>query len=236
MQDVAFRTENIQFRKEKYYSPSQKRTSLATLPTGYSGQFGPGVRAWVLALYYADGMSEPKILDFLRTVGLSISAGQIADLLIKDQEPFHAESAAVVQAGLASSPWHHLDSTGTRVNGNNEPCHILCNPLYTAYRPLPAKDRMTLLRVLLGGADPVFEMNDLADGPAAQARREGEVVSPASHAVVARPPIHREPPRRGVGSAPAHLWVHVAQECERGPGDRDLPTSDGLPSGQTAPV
>src|SRR6266516_2709771 len=211
MQDVAFRTENIQFRKEKYYSPSQKRTSLATLPTGYSGQFGPGVRAWVLALYYADGMSEPKILDFLRTVGLSISAGQISDLLIKDQEPFHAESAAVVQAGLASSPWHHLDSTGTRVNGNNEPCHILCNPLYTAYRPLPAKDRMTLLRVLLGGADPVFEMNDLADGPAAQARREGEVVSPASHAVVARPPIHREPPRRGVGSAPAHLRVRCAR-------------------------
>jgi hypothetical protein len=162
MQDVAFRTENIQFRKEKYYSPSQKRTYLATLPTGYSGQFGPGVRAWVLALYYADGMSEPKILDFLRTVGLSISAGQLSDLLIKDQEPFHAESAAVVQAGLASSPWQHLDSTGTRVNGKNEQCHILCNPLYTAYRTLPAKDRMTLLRVLLGGADPVFEMNDLA--------------------------------------------------------------------------
>src|SRR5579862_4512197 len=49
VQDIDFRTENIQFRKEKYYSPSQKRTYLATLPTGYKGQFGPGVRAWVLA-------------------------------------------------------------------------------------------------------------------------------------------------------------------------------------------
>src|SRR6266496_3649467 len=236
VQDVEFRTENIRFRKEKYDSSSQKKTYLAALPTGYTGQFGPRVRAWVLALYYADGMSEPKILDFLQTVGMSISAGQLSDMLIKDQGLFHAEHAHVVRAGLSSSPWQHLDSTGTRVNGKNEQCHILCNPLYTAYRTLPAKDRMTLLRVLLGGADPVFEMNDLADGPAAQARREGEVVSPASHAVVARPHIHREPPRRGVGSAPAHLWVHVAQECERGPGDRDLPTSDGLPSGQTAPV
>src|SRR6266571_2203732 len=65
VQDIEFRTENIRFRKEKYYSPSQRRTYLADLPAGYHGQFGPKVRAWVLALYYADGMSEPKILDLL---------------------------------------------------------------------------------------------------------------------------------------------------------------------------
>src|SRR5712691_10469411 len=162
VQDIEFRTENVTFRKEKYYSPSQKRTYLAALPTGYTGQFGPGVRAWVLALYYADGMSEPKILGFLQTVGMSISAGQLSDLLIKDQGRFHAESAAVVKAGLASSPWQHLDSTGTRVNGKNEQCHILCTSLYTAYCTLPAKDRLSLLRVLQGGANPVFQMNDLA--------------------------------------------------------------------------
>jgi hypothetical protein len=42
VQDIAVRTENIRFRKEKYYSPSQKRTYLAALPMGYTGQFGPG--------------------------------------------------------------------------------------------------------------------------------------------------------------------------------------------------
>src|SRR5438270_3497186 len=162
VQDIDFRTENIQFRKEKYYSPGQKRTYLAELPAGYQGQFGPGVRAWVLALYYAGGMSEPKILELLQTVGMHISAGQLSDFLIKDQEPFHAESAAVVRAGLASSPWQHLDSTGTRVNGKNQQCHVLCNPFYTAYCTLPAKDRLSLLRVLMGGADPTFRLNELA--------------------------------------------------------------------------
>jgi hypothetical protein len=68
----------------------------------------------------------------------------------------------VVQAGLASSPWQHLDSTGTRVNGINQHCHVLCNQLYTAYCTLPSKDRMTMLRVLQGGADPLFRCNDLA--------------------------------------------------------------------------
>ncbi len=162
VQDIEFRTENIKFRKEKYYSPSHQQTYLADLPAGYKGQFGPGVRAWVLALYHAAGMSEPKILELLHTVGMHISAGQLSAFLIQDQEQFHAESAAVVQAGLASSPWHHLDSTGTRVNGKNEQCHVLCNPFYTAYCTLLAKDRLSLLRVLMGGADPVFRLNERA--------------------------------------------------------------------------
>ncbi len=162
VQDIAFRTQNIRFRKEKYYSPTHKKTYLAALPTGYSGQFGPGVKAWVLTLYYADGMSEPKILDLLHTVGMSISAGQLSGMLIKGQEQFHAESAAVREAGLASSPWQHLDSTSTTVNGKNQQCHILCNSLYTAYSTVPAKDRLSLLRVLQGGADPVFQVNALA--------------------------------------------------------------------------
>lgn len=162
VQDVVFRTDNVRFRKEKYYSKSEKRTYLASLPAGYSGQFGPNVKAWVLTLYYADGMSEPKILDLLHAVGMSMSAGQLSDLLIKNHEPFHAEREAVVKAGLASSPWQHLDSTGTRVNGVNHQCHILCNPLYTAYRTLRSKDRLTLLRVLVGGTDLVFKMNTLA--------------------------------------------------------------------------
>lgn len=162
VQDIEVRTDNVQFRKEKYYSPSQKRTYLADLPAGYHGQFGPKVRAWVLLLYYAGQMSEPKILEVLRTVGLSMSAGQLSDLLIKDQESFHGEKAAVIKAGLSSSPWQHLDSTGTRVNGHNEHCHVLGNPLYTAYCTLPYKDRLTMLRVLLGGTDPVFRYNDLA--------------------------------------------------------------------------
>ena len=162
IQDVKFQTDNVCFRREKYYSKSQQRTYLAPLPAGYRGQFGPAVKAWVLSLYFGGRMSEPKILEVLHTVGLQISAGELSNMLIKDQDIFHAESGAVLRAGLESSPWQHLDSTGTRVNGQNQHCHILANPLYTAYRTLPAKDRMSMLRVLQGGADPVFRCNDLA--------------------------------------------------------------------------
>lgn len=67
VQDSAFRTDTIRFRNEKESSPSHKKTDLAALPTGDNGQFGPGVQAWVLTLYDADGMSEPNIQDRLHT-------------------------------------------------------------------------------------------------------------------------------------------------------------------------
>ncbi len=162
VQDMDFRTQNIKFRKEKYDSPGQKRTYLAQLPAGYAGQFGPGVRAWVLALYDAGGLSEPNLLELLQTVALPMSAGELSDLLIKNQEQCHAERGAVVRAGLASSPWHHLDSTGTRVDGRNQHCHVLCNPLSSAYCTLPSKDRLSLLPVLLGGADLSFRWHEEA--------------------------------------------------------------------------
>jgi hypothetical protein len=158
-QDIIFHTENILFRKEKYYSKSRRQIYLGKLPDGYCGQFGPGVRAWVLTLYHEGGMSEPKILSLLQTVGLQISAGQLSNLLIKEQDVFHAESADVVRAGIESSPWHHLDSTGTRVDGINHHCHVLCNPLSTFYCTTATKDRLSVLRVLMGGADPLFHFN-----------------------------------------------------------------------------
>jgi len=77
-----------------------------------------------------------------------ISEGQISNLLIKAQEGFHAEKAAVFEAGLASSPWQHLDETSTRVNGQNQYCQVICNPLYTAYQTTESKDRQTILDVL----------------------------------------------------------------------------------------
>ena len=64
---------------------------------------GPG-QSLVLTLYYADGMSEPKILELLQTAGNVAQCGTAFCFLIKDQAPFHAEMRQCVQAGLESSP------------------------------------------------------------------------------------------------------------------------------------
>lgn len=151
VQDIRLEANNIRFVKEKYYSPSQQRTYLAPLPAGYAGEFGPGVRALVLTLYYASNMTEAKIAEFLGHIGVFISAGQISNVLIKNQDAWHGEKAAVWRAGLASSSWQHIDDTSTRVNGENQHCHVVCNPLYSAYFTRPAKERLTVIGLLQGG-------------------------------------------------------------------------------------
>jgi len=148
VQDVRLQTDNIRFLKEKRYSPSQQKSYLADLPAGYEGQFGPGVKALVLVLYHAVNTSEPKILELFEYIGVHISSGQVSNLLIKDQDRFHAEKDDVYEAGLRSSPWQHSDETGTRVNGVNEHCHVMCNPLYTAYFTTAKKSRLTVIDVL----------------------------------------------------------------------------------------
>jgi hypothetical protein len=168
IQDLVFRTDNVRFRKEKWYSPAEGKSYLAPLPSGYDGQFGPGLVALVLVLYFASHVSEPKILELLRSIGVQISDGHLSNLLIKDQAALHAEKAAIVEAGLASSPWQHLDDTATRVNGHNHYCQVLCNPLYTAYTTTPTKDRSTVLAVLRNGRSPTYLLNDEALGYLAQ--------------------------------------------------------------------
>jgi hypothetical protein len=150
VQDLRIRTDNVRFVKERYYSPSERQVYLAPLPAGYAGQFGPGIRTLVVTLYYAGGMTEAKILEFLTQFGVSISSGQISNLLVKAQDGWHAEKEAIWRAGLASSDWQHMDDTATRVDGENQHCHILCNPYYTAYFTRPDKDRLTLIHLLQG--------------------------------------------------------------------------------------
>jgi regulator of replication initiation timing len=151
VQDVRLTTDNVRFLKEKRYSSSQNKTYLAELPAGYDGEFGPGIHALVRVMYHAVNTSEPKIVEFLSYVGVSISDGQVSNMLVKNQETFHAEKDAVYQAGLGSSPWQHIDETGTRVNGVNQHCHAVCNPLFTAYMTTDKKDRQSVIDVLTNG-------------------------------------------------------------------------------------
>jgi hypothetical protein len=164
VQDLVICTANVCFHKEVFYSPQQGKSYRARLPRGYSGEFGPGVTALVLVLYFGSLMSEAKIRELLVNVGLQVAEGTISNLLIKAHDPFHAEKDALYQAGLQSSPWQHIDDTSTRVNGQNQHCQIVCNPLYTSYQTTAAKDRLTIIDVLRGGLPRQFRLNAEALG------------------------------------------------------------------------
>ena len=57
VQDIVLKTDNVLFRKQKFYSPQTGKTYLASLPAGYEGEFGPGIKALVTSLYYSGNMT-----------------------------------------------------------------------------------------------------------------------------------------------------------------------------------
>jgi hypothetical protein len=159
VQDIKFEAHNTLFLKEKYYSPSLKKAYLASLPPGYEGEFGPAIRALAIKLYFDANMTQPRILDLFADAKINISAGQLSNFLIKGHDTFHKEKDAVYEAGLCSSPWHHMDETVTRVNAQNYYCQILCNPLYTAYFTTENKTRLTVIDVLTNFRQRSFLLN-----------------------------------------------------------------------------
>ena len=83
-------------------------------------------------------MTQGKLLEFLEDIGISMSAGHLSNLLIKNHEDFEIEKSEVYYSGLASSPWQHFDQTGARVAGVNYTTNVVCNPLYTVYFTTPS--------------------------------------------------------------------------------------------------
>ncbi len=163
IQDLRLSTETICFRKEKFYSPTTRQTYLAPNPPGYTGQFGPGVKAFIVTLAFESGLSEAKIYDLVHLAGMQISRGQIAAVLAGFGTTFTPERRAILAAGLRSSPWQHLDATPTRVAGINQQCHVLTNPLYTVYTTVPQTNRLHVLDVLRGGEPRQFWLDQTTE-------------------------------------------------------------------------
>lgn len=156
VQDIIIQTDNIEFKKEIYYSPSLNKTFMAPLPEGYQGEFGPFIKALTIELH--QNMSEPAIANFLNTHGAMISPATISRILTDKHEIFQQEKQDIVEAGLNSSIYQQMDDTGARVNGKNHYTHILCNAFYTAYFTREHKNRLTILEILTQG-DLKFHFN-----------------------------------------------------------------------------
>jgi hypothetical protein len=161
-QNLIFQVEVIRFLREEWFVPSTNTTILAPLPPGYHGGFSPSIQTLIPALGHdTTNVSQPALLHFLRTVGVSIGAGTVARLLADVSGRWAEEAEACHQAGLASGSWVATDQTSTRVDGQNEVCHVVGNTLFTSYHTRPGGTRQDVLAVLWG-QELRFRLNDEA--------------------------------------------------------------------------
>jgi len=163
-QEIIIKTDNVEYKREVYYSPSQKKTYMGKLPQGIKGRYGPGIKTFTYILKHISNVSEPKVEEFFKNVGIYISQSTISRILTKDPsvKVFHQEKADIFRAGICSTGYQQIDDTSARVNRVNHYVQILCNPYYTAYFTIPKKDRLSVLDILRGGKQRNYYFNEEA--------------------------------------------------------------------------
>lgn len=164
VQNIIIKTDNVKYRREIYYSPSQNRSYLGELPKEVreQGEFGPGVRALIPILKTEGNMSEKRILGFFQNFGVEISPAYISQQWTGGYERFHQEKSDLYRAGLEACTYAQIDDTSARVNGVNQYCQVICNPWFTAYFTTETKDRRAVLGMLTNNAPPKYCYNQHA--------------------------------------------------------------------------
>jgi regulator of replication initiation timing len=149
IQDVVLKTDNVEYLLERYYSPSLNKYFDAKLPTSVRGsQFGPRLKAFIAVLYFSCRATENKIWQLCKDIGISISEGQISNIITKAKHKELAlEKQAIFEAGMSRALFVQTDETGARHQGKNHYMHVICDPSFTCYFIKPDKKRDTLKAV-----------------------------------------------------------------------------------------
>ena len=153
VQEIIIKTDNVEYKKEIYYSSSQNKTYMGKTPSEINGEFGPGVKSTVFTLKHVANVSEPKIHEFMDNFNIRIAPSTISRILTKNNKLFHQEKSDIFRAGLLSTGYQQMDDTSSNVHSQNHYAQIVCNPYYTAYFTTPRKDRLTVLDILRGDPD-----------------------------------------------------------------------------------
>ena len=162
IRDIIIKSLNTKYKIELFYSPSEGKTYRGKLPDSVKGEFGASLISHIITLYHVANTSEPKIHEYLKSIGILISKSKISRIITENNDLFHKEKAEIFQEGLKSTAYQQIDDTSARVNGSNCYTQIICNPYYTYYTTVPNKTRETILDILLCGNEKTYFFNEEA--------------------------------------------------------------------------
>ena len=146
IQDILLKTDNVEYLLERYYSPSLNRYYDAKLPSSVKGsQFGANLKSFIAVLYFSCRVTENKIWQLCKDIGISISKGQISNIITKVMhKELTSEKQAIFESGMNHASFVQTDETGARHQGKNHYMHVICDPRFSCYFVKPDKKRETL--------------------------------------------------------------------------------------------
>jgi len=158
--DLVLVAEVVRYKRERWVTP-EGQTIIAPLPAGIAGGYGSGVRRFCLALHTQGQVTTERLTDLLNGIGLSISKREVVRLLTADLEPFAQEDRAILQAGLACSPYITVDDTGARHARLPGVTTQIGGERFCVFRTGRSKSRLNFLSLLQGGCED-YVVNDAA--------------------------------------------------------------------------
>lgn len=162
MQDLVVSVQAIRYQRERWVTPDG-RTTIAPLPEGTTGHFGPELRRFVLMLCHQGQSTLPRLTALLQSLGVAISKREVQRLLTEKHAGFLSEAGDVPRAGLETSPWVSVDDTGARHKAANGFCTQIGNDRFTWFGTRASKSRLNFLDLPRAGhTDDV--LNDAAFG------------------------------------------------------------------------
>ncbi len=150
VQEIEIKVHNICYQRERWKTPSGVEL-LGELPKSLKGNhFGPELRQFILYQYFHNHVTQPLLLNQLREIGISISGGQLSNLLTKKNAPFTAEKNTLLLEALRSSHYVQVDDTGARHQGHNGYCTQFGNQNFAFFKTDKSKSKNNFLTVLQG--------------------------------------------------------------------------------------
>lgn len=147
VQDLIFKSNNTRYRRAVYRLPDGT-LRVAQRPADVSSHFGLGLQQYILLQVHQNHVTQNRLLEALRDIGIDISAGQISHLLLNGHEAFHEEKDQLLPAARELSDHLHCDDTSARHQGKAAVCTHLGNELFTSFTTTDSKSRLNFLRLL----------------------------------------------------------------------------------------
>lgn len=152
VQDISLVAKEITYKLEVWQSPNGD-ILRGKLPEELKGQhFGSTLRAFATNLY-AQGMTQPAVHEFLRSIGIDLSSGQVNHILLNEAEAYSSVSETILSAGLQEASHIGADDTGEKHLHKSGYCTYIGGQYFAYYKTAYSKSRENFLRILLQGKD-----------------------------------------------------------------------------------
>jgi len=151
IQEIEFKTDNVEFIIPRFYSPSLKKYFEAELPSGYKGhEFGPKLRAFILMMNTQARVTENKIKSIFDTIGTYISVGHINKVTQTIPQNVLDELLLARETALEKQPEVHVDASGININGVGHYVQCICNKYFSWFDLLTNRSREEVVKGIIG--------------------------------------------------------------------------------------